>query len=68
MVIARNTSLTFWWTTVAIDLALVLLFAVLARRARAAGRDDRNRRFTRAVWGFSTYAALSIARIILLTK
>jgi len=52
----------------AIDLALVLLFAVLAWRARTAGRDDRDRRFTQAVWGFSAYAALCFARIILLTK
>jgi hypothetical protein len=67
-VTGRTTSLTFWWTMTAIDLALVLLFAVLAWRARVAGRDDRHRRFTRAVWGFSAYAALCFARIILLTK
>jgi hypothetical protein len=51
-----------------VDLALVVLFAVLAWRARADGRDDRNRRFTKAVWGFSAYAALCFARIVLLTK
>jgi len=67
-VVGRTTSLTFWWTMTAIDVAFVALFAVLAWRARAAGRDDRNRRFTRAVWGFATYAALCVARIILLTK
>jgi hypothetical protein len=51
-----------------VDLALVVLFAVLAWRARTAGRQDRNRRFTKAVWGFSAYAALCFARIVLLTK
>jgi hypothetical protein len=51
-----------------VDLALVVLFAVLAWRARTAGREGRNRRFTKAVWGFSAYAALCFARIVLLTR
>jgi hypothetical protein len=67
-VVGRTTSLTFWWTMTVIDLALVVLFAVLAWRARADGREDRNRRLTEATWGFSAYAALCFARIILLTK
>ena len=68
VVVARTTSLTFWWTMTIIDLVLVVGFAVLAWHARVTGREDRNRRFVRAVWGFSAYAALCFARIILLTK
>jgi len=63
---AHHGSYTFWVTMTAVDIAAVIVFGLLAYRARSAGRGDRTRRYTRAMWGFFAYAGLCFARIMLL--